>query len=252
MTEASAGMTRSTVSTLRDEPTDEGDEDRGGDRGVDMAEPYPWDTSTTHVVDRNTGATVTAVTSSSPPDLPLPTVAAVIALYERWGHQQYDDLVSQLDHGLQCAALARSAGADPALVAASLLHDIGHLLELDNSEGLIGDLTIDRRHEATAVRVLAGLFPPSVTAPIALHVDAKRYLCAVDGTYASTLSAGSVRSLATQGGPMNDAEVSRFEALAAHRAACDLRRWDDLGKVDGLDVAPLDDYVELLQSLAVR
>ena len=184
-------------------------------------------------------------------DRPLRSVADVAALYERRGHQLYDDLVSQLDHALQCAALARDAGADDALIAASLLHDIGHLIELDRSDGQIGDLGVDRRHEATAVRVLAGLFPPTVTAPIALHVEAKRYLCAVDPAYHSLLSDGSVRSLATQGGPMEPAEVARFEALPAHRAACDLRRWDDEGKVEQLTVAPFASYVALLESLAL-
>jgi phosphonate degradation associated HDIG domain protein len=184
-------------------------------------------------------------------DRPLRSVAEVAALYERRGHQLYDDRVSQLDHGLQCAALARRAGADGALVAASLLHDIGHLIELDRSDGLIGDLTVDRRHEAIAVHVLAGLFPPSVTAPIALHVEAKRYLCAADPGYLELLSEGSVRSLATQGGPMGPAEVARFEALPARRAACDLRRWDDEGKVEHLDVAPFAAYLDLLESLAL-
>jgi phosphonate degradation associated HDIG domain protein len=185
-------------------------------------------------------------------DLPLRSVDDVVSLYEQWGPTLYDDLVSQLEHALQCAAFANAEGADDTLVAASLLHDIGHLIELRRSNGSMGDLTLDRRHEATAVRALAGLFPTAVTAPIALHVDAKRYLCAVDSTYTSLLSEGSVRSLATQGGPMDDTEIARFEALPAHRAACDLRRWDDLGKVEGLDVAPLHDYLGLLQSLAER
>jgi phosphonate degradation associated HDIG domain protein len=187
----------------------------------------------------------------SPELRPLRDVDEVVGLYLRWGRQHYDDLVSQLDHALQCAALARQAGADDSLVAASLLHDIGHLIELEGSAGRVGDLSIDRRHEATAVRVLARLLPPSVTAPIALHVDAKRYLCAVDPTYASRLSAGSVRSLVTQGGPMDEDETARFEAMPAHRAACDLRRWDDLGKVEGLVVEPFDAYVPMLRSLAV-
>jgi phosphonate degradation associated HDIG domain protein len=187
----------------------------------------------------------------SPNPQPLQSVDEVIGLYRRWGQQHYDDRVSQLDHALQCAALARDAGADDSLIAASLLHDIGHLLELDSSAGALGDLTIDRRHEATAVRLLATLFPPAVTAPIALHVAAKRYLCVVDPAYAALLSEGSVRSLATQGGPMSADETARFEALPACRAACDLRRWDDLGKVVDLNVAPLDDYIPLLESLAV-
>jgi phosphonate degradation associated HDIG domain protein len=199
-------------------------------------------------------ATVQIVSTSSPGPLvrSLRSVDEVIALYQRWGNQLYDDLVSQLDHGLQCAALADDAGAHDELIVASLLHDLGHLIELDQADGQMGDLTIDRRHESIAVRALAGLYPPSVTAPIALHVEAKRYLCAVDPTYHSLLSEGSVRSLATQGGPMSADEVTRFQSLPAQQAACDLRRWDDLGKVEGLTVAPFQHYMGMLRSLAVR
>ncbi|NWG75838.1 MAG: HD domain-containing protein, partial [Rubrivivax sp.] len=50
----------------------------------------------------------------------------------RWletrGGERYDgEPVSHLEHALQCAALAARAGAGDALVAAALLHDIGHL-----------------------------------------------------------------------------------------------------------------------------
>jgi predicted HD phosphohydrolase len=183
---------------------------------------------------------------------PLDGVDAVLELYGRWGAVFYDDGVSQLDHALQCAALAERAGAPGPLVAASLLHDMGHLLELEASDGEIGDLTVDRSHEARAARALAAVFPASVTAPIALHVQAKRYLCTVDPGYAGILSAGSVRSLATQGGPMDAGEVARFSANPAHGDACALRRWDDLGKVHGLVVAPLEHHRGLLTSLAAR
>jgi phosphonate degradation associated HDIG domain protein len=183
---------------------------------------------------------------------PLDGVDAVLELYARWGGVFYDDRVSQLDHALQCAALAERAGAPGPLVAAALLHDIGHLLELEASDGEIGDLAVDRSHEARAARALAPIFPASVTAPIALHVEAKRYLCAVDPEYAGILSAGSVRSLATQGGPMDADEVARFCANPAHGDACALRRWDDLGKVLDLAVAPLEHHRDLLMSLAAR
>lgn len=174
----------------------------------------------------------------------------VVDVLTRWGGQHYDDRVTQLDHALQCAALARAAGAPDALVAAALLHDIGHLVELERSGGTIGDLTVDRHHEHIAARALAPLFPPDVVAPVALHVEAKRYLCAIDPTYAATLSDGSVRSLATQGGPMDADEVARFERHPQCRAAADLRRWDDAGKVEGLAVTPLAELVPLLRSVA--
>jgi predicted HD phosphohydrolase len=94
------------------------------------------------------------------------------------------------------------------------------------------------------------LFPPEVVAPVALHVEAKRYLCAIDPTYTTTLSEGSVRSLATQGGPMDADEVARFERHPQCRAAADLRRWDDAGKVEGLSVTPLAELVPLRRSVA--
>jgi phosphonate degradation associated HDIG domain protein len=176
------------------------------------------------------------------------SVAQVLDLFERWGPQRYDEEVSQLEHALQTAALARSAGAGDALVAAALLHDVGHLLEL--AGGASGVADHDLRHEATGSTYLAGLFPPEVVAPIALHVAAKRYRCAVDPAYAAGLSAGSTASLVRQGGPMTPDEVARFEGLPGHADAVALRGWDDQGKVVDLDVGTLADHRELLTGLA--
>ena len=161
------------------------------------------------------------------------SVDEVLALFERWGGDRYDEEVTQLSHALQCAALAMADGADDALVCAALLHDTGHLLDL-RAGGGTGD-----RHEDTGAAWLRPLFPVSVTAPIALHVRAKRYLCSVDPSYAASLSAGSTRSLAVQGGPMDDLECRAFEALPGWRDAVALRRWDDAAKLLDADVPPL-------------
>ena len=74
--------------------------------------------------------------------------------------------------------------------------------------------------------------------------------CAVDPSYHASLSAGSVRSLVRQGGPMSPEEVARFEAHPAHEAAVALRGWDDGGKAVDLHVAELATYRPLLDSLA--
>jgi [1-hydroxy-2-(trimethylamino)ethyl]phosphonate dioxygenase len=138
------------------------------------------------------------------------------------------------------------------LVAAALLHDVGHLLHLEMTQGTSGGGVEDQRHEATGARHLAAAFPPAVTGPIALHVRAKRYLCATDATYAEALSDGSRRSLRLQGGPMEADEIASFEAASGSRAAVALRRWDDQAKVDGLDVAPLERYDGLLRRVSAQ
>ena len=169
-------------------------------------------------------------------------VADVFVLYDEWGSERYDEEVAQLDHALQTAAWATEVGAPDELRAAALLHDVGHLLFL------AGDAS--GPHEETGAAFLAELFPPAVLAPIALHVPAKRYLCAVEPDYHAGLSAGSVRSLERQGGPMTPDEMARFEATAGWADAVALRRWDDAGKVDGATVADLASYEPLLRALS--
>lgn len=164
----------------------------------------------------------------------------VLDLFERWGSDPYDEDVGQRDHALQVAALAVAAGASDALVAAALLHDVGHLLVLRGDP--VGP------HEHIGPAALGGL-PAEVLRPISLHVQAKRYLCAVDPAYSGSLSGGSVASLRRQGGEMTGAEVEAFEATPGWDDAVRLRRWDDAGKIDGAEVPPLAEYVPLLRSL---
>jgi gamma-butyrobetaine dioxygenase len=171
------------------------------------------------------------------------TVDELLDLYERWGAEHYDEEVGQLDHALQTAALAAADGAAEPLVGAALLHDAGHLLALRVRQHL-------GPHERTAPAFMAELFPASVTTPIALHVAAKRYLCAVEPAYHAGLSAGSQRSLRRQGGPMVAAERAAFQATPGWADAVALRRWDDAGKVEGAATPGLASYEALLRSLA--
>jgi phosphonate degradation associated HDIG domain protein len=177
------------------------------------------------------------------------SVGQISALYRLWGPDRYDEEITQLDHSLQCAAHACAAGAPPALIVAALLHDIGHLLDLE-AGGSVAE-PISAHHEDVGAAALAGLFPPTITAPIALHVRAKRYLAATEPDYLDALSKGSVASLARQGGPMSAHEALAFERNPGFADACTLRRWDDLGKVDGLAVEPFETYLDLLNELAI-
>lgn len=188
------------------------------------------------------------------------SVDEVLDLFGSFAQDRYDEDVTQLEHALQTAALAVADGATDPLVAAALLHDVGHLLSLRDGEHQPGRVAApvpgtveDLRHEARGARWLAELYPPAVTRPIALHVAAKRYICSVDAGYAASLSTGSRASLVRQGGPMDAVEVARFEANPGHADAVRLRRWDDSGKrTEGVRVAPLAEYRPLLERLAGR
>ncbi len=153
--------------------------------------------------------------------------------------------VTQREHALQAAWLAERDGQPDAMVAAALLHDIGHLVhDLGENPAAEG---VDDRHEALGHALLARHFSPEVTEPVRLHVAAKRYLCAREPSYAARLSPDSVLSLALQGGPMDAAEAAAFEALPHQAAAVRLRRYDDAAKVAGLATPPVAHFLPALR-----
>lgn len=182
---------------------------------------------------------------------PEQLVTALVVLFDERGGTRYDAGVTQREHALQSADLAREAGAPDALVVAALLHDVGHLL-LDEHDGAPGFLAHDRRHEAVGWQFLRQWFPPAVAGPVALHVRAKRYLVAVRPEYAARLSASSRRSLAVQGGPLSAADAAAFAVRPHAEAAIAIRRWDDQAKCAGRAVPSLDEFSGLLREQAAR
>lgn len=138
--------------------------------------------------------------------------------------------VTQWEHALQTAALALQAGASVHLATAALLHDIGHLVAADAAMGSPTLQGIDDRHEQRGAQLIGELFGEAVTAPIRLHVVAKRYLVTTVPSYGDRLSEDSRRSLALQGGPMSPTEVDAFRKQRHADDALRLRCWDDIAK----------------------
>ena len=168
-------------------------------------------------------------------------IADILQLFNEKGHSEYGgEAVTQLEHALQTATLARENNASDQLITAALLHDIGHLLhDLPNDAPLKG---IDDVHENKAAVFLRKYFPEAVTEPVRLHVMAKRYLSSTAETYYSLLSEPSKQSLVLQGGLMSSIEVSSFEQNPFFSDAVKLRKWDDQAKVQELTTAPVEDF----------
>ena len=178
------------------------------------------------------------------------TDAVIDALFHRYavgGDGIYGEQVTQNQHMLQCARLATLDEAPPALIAAALLHDYGHFLE---GAGEAAELRgVDAQHELLGAHALSAWFGPEVVQPIALHVAAKRYLCAVEPGYQDGLSRVSQLSLALQGGSMTPDLARAFEVLPWALDAVRLRRWDDLGKDPDAVTPGLEAHRSLLRGL---
>ena len=188
--------------------------------------------------------------SGGPSNLGADTVSDMVdeifELFARFGRDRYGEDLSLENHMLQSAALAESLKAPRNVVVAALLHDIGHFLcpegEAENGRGREID------HEAIGAAWLSRGFGEEVTAPIALHVKAKRYLCAVEPCYFDRLSQASRLSLVVQGGVMTPAETANFAREPGFAAALVLRRCDDTGKDASAPTRSLADYRNLMSA----
>lgn len=168
-------------------------------------------------------------------------VQKIIDLFNEKGHSLYGgEAVTQMEHALQAATYARKNNASDALIAASLLHDIGHLLHALPDDA--PDFGVDDLHEELAAIFLEKYFIKEVVEPAKLHVQAKRYLCFVDADYYNTLSEPSRQSLALQGGIMNAQEAAEFEKYENYKEAVLLRTWDDLAKDPTMQTDPIEAF----------
>ena len=174
------------------------------------------------------------------------TVQEIVCACESMAGLPYDgEPVDQLEHALQCAALAREGGGERGFVVACLLHDIAR-------SPAVAGIPYDgagEHHGRTGARWLE----PRVGARIAWlaeqHVPEKRYLVAADPGYGARLSPVSARTLTDQGGPMNETEIRTFRANRDWQLAVALREIDDRGKVPEATVPGLESYESDLRAV---
>ena len=165
--------------------------------------------------------------------------------------------VTELAHSLQCAELARDAGADDELQLACLLHDVGRFavdprLILDKKDRATGANPDAKGHHDMGADLIAPYVPDRVAWLVRMHAEAKRYLCAVEPRYWDTLTPGSRYTLTLQGGVMTPAAVAGLTRHPWLADAVRLRRWDDLAKVPDQLTRPLEAWAPLLRRYFAR
>jgi phosphonate degradation associated HDIG domain protein len=171
----------------------------------------------------------------------------IIQLYSLYGGEEYSgEKVSQLEHMVQSAQLAKAEGFDDEVVLAAFLHDIGHIAEKVTNENSMSSYGI-KDHEAIGAYFLENRgFSFRITRLVASHVSAKRYLTLREPGYFDKLSDASKHTLEFQGGPMSDEEADLLEEDPLFREIIQMRRWDEAAKLENQPMPSLDIFKELI------
>ncbi len=175
-------------------------------------------------------------------------VAFIGDVFDRRGGEEYlGEPVTMAEHMLQGATIGEKNGKSDEVIAAVLLHDIGHFISEFGTFSMKD--TEDRFHENAGAELLTPYFPKVVTECVKNHVSAKRYLCAVKPSYFERLSEASIHSLKLQGGPMSAEEVSKFEKNPFLKEIIQVRYLDESGKVKDMETHEFKHFSQLLQNL---
>ena len=178
------------------------------------------------------------------------TIKKIANWFNARGDRMYGEAVTERSHALQCAEAAQKRGGSKPLIIACLLHDIGHLMH-DRGED-VAEQGVDMRHEVIAEKYLRKSFPESVSRPVGLHVDAKRFLCTVESKYFDGLSYASKLSLELQGGLMTEEECSAFMAEPFCNDAILVRRCDEEAKQTDTAPPALETYFPIMRDVIVE
>jgi len=175
------------------------------------------------------------------------TASEIMDLFEKYGDEDYDgEPVSQTSHMIQCAMEAMAAGEDEELVIGSFLHDIGHLLKHVTPTEEMGNFGVVNHEGIGAEYLKEKGFSKRICAMVENHVNAKRYLVAVDENYQSKLSEASLQTLQWQGGPMHDSEIILFEQHPFYDDIIKVRLWDEKAKDPNAVLIPVTHFKTLI------
>lgn len=167
----------------------------------------------------------------------------IISLYKKHGSNEYaGEKVSQLEHMVQAAALAKQGGYDEEMILAAFLHDIGHICVAAYTNNTMGSFGIVNHEKIGAQYLRNRGFAERIARLVENHVSAKRYLTFKYPEYYEGLSEASKKTLEYQGGRMNPDEAALFESDPLCEDFIEMRRWDELAKEEAQPITLSFDY----------
>lgn len=171
----------------------------------------------------------------------------MLLLYKDYGGHEYaGEKVTQLEHMVQAARLAEQEGNDEEVILAAFLHDIGHICVEAQGHNEMEGWGIKNHEQQGAEFLLERGFSQKIAWLVQSHVEAKRYLTWKHPEYYEQLSEASKKTLAYQGGSMNDGEATAFEQHPLFELMIKMRQWDDEAKVEHLEVGDLEKYHSMI------
>lgn len=162
----------------------------------------------------------------------------IMELFKKHGHIVYGEVMSVLSHSVQAGEHARQQGLDEELILAAFLHDIGHLVPLEQEEAYqrMGEFGMEAHDKWGEVFLREAGFSDRLLATVRNHVDAKRYLCATEANYYDQLSDASKETLRYQGGPFSEQEAQQFASGPFFAESITIRKIDELAKEEQFEV----------------
>lgn len=162
----------------------------------------------------------------------------IIVLYKNHGSNEYaGEKVTQLEHMVQAAALAKQGGYDDEMILAAFLHDIGHICASAYAGNTMNGYGIVNHEKIGAQYLRNRGFSERISKLVENHVSAKRYLTFKYPEYYEGLSEASKKTLEYQGGRMNPDEAAIFENDPLCEDFIEMRRWDELAKEEHLPLS---------------
>jgi 2-amino-1-hydroxyethylphosphonate dioxygenase (glycine-forming) len=178
----------------------------------------------------------------------IDSIDKLLLLYNEYGACDYvGEEISQIEHGIQAALLAKDENGEEGVILGALFHDVGHLLGLKYSFEMMDNLGC-KKHEMLGSIVLSHIGFPQITCDIVRnHVISKRYLVSKYPQYYDKLSEASRGTLFHQGGKLNMNEIEEFEKKENFDIFIAMRSWDERAKVKNMNLPSFESYREMIE-----